>query len=121
GRRREFAAFAEFAHQEVPDPQDPATFERSKLTRRRDEALASLYSELLAVRRELPPGLPDAIEWDEDERWLKVRRGNFMLVMNFSDLELVLAGAGDRLRLATSPTTAPTAVAPVSGALLEGA
>jgi maltooligosyltrehalose trehalohydrolase len=121
GRRREFAAFAEFAHQEVPDPQDPATFERSKLTRRRDEALASLYSELLRVRGELPPGLPDPIEWDEDERWLKVRRGNFMLVINFSDRELVLAGAGDRLRLATSPTTAPSAVAPVSGALLEGA
>ena len=33
GRRREFAAFAEFG-EEVPDPQDPATFERSKLTRR---------------------------------------------------------------------------------------
>ena len=28
GRRREFAAFAEFAGEEVPDPQDPATFER---------------------------------------------------------------------------------------------
>ena len=28
GRRREFAAFAEFAGEEVPDPQDAATFER---------------------------------------------------------------------------------------------
>ena len=33
GRRREFAAFAAFAGEEVPDPQDPATFARSKLTR----------------------------------------------------------------------------------------
>ena len=33
GRRREFAAFAEFSGEEVPDPQDRATFERSKLTR----------------------------------------------------------------------------------------
>ena len=33
GRRREFAAFAAFAGEEVPDPQDPATFQRSKLTR----------------------------------------------------------------------------------------
>ena len=33
GRRSEFAAFAEFAEREVPDPQDPATFEASKLTR----------------------------------------------------------------------------------------
>ena len=33
GRRREFAAFAEFAGEEVPDPQDEATFLASKLTR----------------------------------------------------------------------------------------
>ena len=33
GRREEFAAFSQFAHEEIPDPQDPATFERSKLTR----------------------------------------------------------------------------------------
>ena len=32
GRRREFAAFAAFAGEEVPDPQDPSTFEASKLT-----------------------------------------------------------------------------------------
>ncbi len=43
GRRREFAAFARFAGEEVPDPQDPATFERSKLTRRGDPALRELY------------------------------------------------------------------------------
>src|SRR5689334_13596986 len=30
GRRREFAAFAAFAGEEIPDPQDPQTFERSK-------------------------------------------------------------------------------------------
>ena len=33
GRRREFAAFAEFSGEEVPDPQDEQTFLRSKLTR----------------------------------------------------------------------------------------
>ena len=48
GRRREFAAFAEFRGEEVPDPQDPATFERSKLTReRRAGGLRELYAELL--------------------------------------------------------------------------
>ena len=35
GRRREFEAFAAFG-EEMPDPQDPATFEASKLTGRRD-------------------------------------------------------------------------------------
>jgi maltooligosyltrehalose trehalohydrolase len=122
GRRREFEAFAEFAHQEVPDPQDPATFERSKLTRERDSELADLYAELLAVRRELPTGPPDAIAWDEDERWLKVRRGRFELVANFGDAPLTVGADGARLRLATSPATtatAPISVAPLSGALLE--
>ena len=56
GRRREFAAFAAFAGEEVPDPQDPATFRRSKLTRRGDPALRDLYGRLLAVRRELEHG-----------------------------------------------------------------
>ena len=48
GRRREFAAFAEFAGEEVPDPQDPATFEASKLTREGEpEGLRELYATLL--------------------------------------------------------------------------
>jgi len=38
GRREEFAAFSQFGEQ-IPDPQDPATFRRSKLTRRRDREL----------------------------------------------------------------------------------
>ena len=37
GRRREFAAFASFGH-DVPDPEDPQTFQDSKLTRERDPA-----------------------------------------------------------------------------------
>jgi maltooligosyltrehalose trehalohydrolase len=83
GRRREFAAFAEFG-EEVPDPQDPATFERSKLTRRRDPTLAGLYAELLSARRRLPPGDADEIEFDEAARWLRVRRGAFEIVCNFA-------------------------------------
>ena len=41
GRKREFAAFASFSGEEVPDPQAPATFERSKLApaASRDRAL----------------------------------------------------------------------------------
>jgi maltooligosyltrehalose trehalohydrolase len=83
GRRREFAAFAQFG-EEVPDPQDAATFERSKLTRRRDPALAALYAELLSARRRLAPGDADAIEFDEDSRWLRVRRGSFEIACNFA-------------------------------------
>jgi maltooligosyltrehalose trehalohydrolase len=63
GRRREFAGFSAFsdpAHRErIPDPQDPETFERSRL--RWEERLLpphdgvlALYRELLRMRREEP-------------------------------------------------------------------
>ena len=84
GRRREFAAFAEFAGEEVPDPQDPATFERSKLTRERDEAVADLFARLLRVRRQLPDE-ETVTQFDEQARWLTVDRGAYRLVCNFAD------------------------------------
>ncbi|MDQ6821298.1 MAG: malto-oligosyltrehalose trehalohydrolase [Actinomycetota bacterium] len=83
GRRAEFASFASFA-EEIPDPQDPTTFERSKLTRQVQPELAKLYQELLELRRELPHGDTDEIAFDEQERWLRVRRGEVELVCNFS-------------------------------------
>ena len=85
GRRREFAAFAEFHAREVPDPQDPATFAASKLTREGEPAgLRELHQDILRARRELPPGDAEAIEHDEHAGWLRVRRGPFVLVANFS-------------------------------------
>jgi maltooligosyltrehalose trehalohydrolase len=102
GRREEFATFSQFAHEQIPDPQDPATFERSKLTRVVDPEIAQLYRELVAVRGELPPGPVDKVSWDEDERWLRVRRGRFELLCNFGREAVTLAcEAGQRLRLAT--------------------
>jgi maltooligosyltrehalose trehalohydrolase len=83
GRRAEFASFASFA-QEIPDPQDPATFERSKLSRHAQPQIAELYEQLLSLRREAPHGDPDEIAFDEAARWLRVRRGEFELVCNFS-------------------------------------
>jgi maltooligosyltrehalose trehalohydrolase len=86
GRRREFAAFADFSTEEVPDPQDPATFERSKLTREGDATTRALYAELLRARRELPAGADvDAVHCDADVPWLRVRRGPFTLACNFAD------------------------------------
>ena len=52
GRRREFAAFAEF-EEDIPDPQDPATFERSTLTRERDPRLVCVESPYRALTRPL--------------------------------------------------------------------
>ena len=82
GRRREFAAFAQFG-EEIPDPEDPATFERSKLTRQRDPAIARLYADLFRLRRRLPRATPTRSRFDEEARWLRVRRGPFELVCNF--------------------------------------
>jgi maltooligosyltrehalose trehalohydrolase len=85
GRRDEFSAFAEFSAEEVPDPQDPATFERSKLTRHSDPAIAALYAGLLEARRALPAGREvDAVDCDGSVPWLRVRRGPFTLACNFA-------------------------------------
>ncbi|HZE06821.1 MAG TPA: malto-oligosyltrehalose trehalohydrolase [Solirubrobacteraceae bacterium] len=82
GRRREFASFAGF-DRDLPDPEDPQTFARSKLTRRGDPGLARLYRELIAWRPRLPAGTPREIEYDELARWLVVRRGEYELAANF--------------------------------------
>jgi maltooligosyltrehalose trehalohydrolase len=87
GRRREFESFSQFAGAEVPDPQDPETFLRSKLTRRADPELAALYADLLRVRRELPAGGATAVLHDEEARWLAVDRGSYRLTANFADAE----------------------------------
>src|SRR5918999_850364 len=71
GRRREFASFAAFSGEEVPDPQDEATFQRSKLTREGEpEGMLELHRELLRARRELlPPGEVDDVSFDERAGW----------------------------------------------------
>ena len=49
GRRARVRRVRRSSSEEIPDPQDPATFERSKLTRERDPELAALYAR--AARR----------------------------------------------------------------------
>jgi maltooligosyltrehalose trehalohydrolase len=82
GRRKEFAAFTQFSGEEVPDPQDPGTFERSKLTRVADPKLRELYRDLIALRRELPR--QHEASWDEPTRTLPLRRGDATLVADFA-------------------------------------
>jgi maltooligosyltrehalose trehalohydrolase len=124
GRREEFATFASFASfaQDIPDPQDPATFERSKLTRRRSEPLADLYARLLAARRRLPPDEADAIEFDEDSRWLRVRQGAFEVICNFSPERRRVRCEGSIVELATHGEPAVleghVELDPMSGALV---
>jgi maltooligosyltrehalose trehalohydrolase len=125
GRRREFASFAEFSGEEVPDPQDVATFERSKLTREgAPEGLRDLHAELLRARRELlSPGEVDDISFDERAGWLSVRRGECTLLANFSrDTVHVPRERTEEVLLAThEPSVEPgfLVLAGLSGALVR--
>jgi maltooligosyltrehalose trehalohydrolase len=83
GRRAEFESFASFGG-EVPDPEDPATFHRSMLTRRRDPGLARLYRELIQTRAALGSEEVSEVRYDETDRWLVARRGTHELVGNFA-------------------------------------
>ena len=84
GRRHEFARFAGFSG-ELPDPQDEATCERSKLTPREpeDSEPEELYVQLLRLRRELPRELEVAC--DEQARTLERRRGRATLRADFAN------------------------------------
>ncbi len=123
GRRAEFSAFASFSAEEVPDPQDVATFERSKLTRQRDQRRVGLYSELIALRDELGASEAEDIDYDEEARWLRLRRGDFELIANFSGTEINLPCVLTTLRIATHDGAAleddQLRLPPLSGALLR--
>ncbi len=81
GRRKEFESFTAFSGEGIPDPQDPETFERSKLSHQGDPELRELYRELIALRRDLPRAAEAS--WDEPSRTLTVRRGGVTLVADF--------------------------------------
>jgi maltooligosyltrehalose trehalohydrolase len=124
GRREEFASFAEFAGEEVPDPQDPATFERSKLTRERDDDLLAFYRDLLRIRRELPRGDADEIAGDDALGWLRVRRGGATMAVNFSvgEVRVPLQPASGEIVLATGQARiegSAVVLAPMTGALVR--
>ncbi|NUR06513.1 MAG: malto-oligosyltrehalose trehalohydrolase [Nocardioidaceae bacterium] len=92
GRAAEFAAHG-WAPGDVPDPQDPATFERSRLDwaerdREPHARLLAWYRDLLRLRREVPdlrdPDLAAAdVTWCD--RHLTSRRGGHLLLANLAD------------------------------------
>ncbi len=93
GRRREFAAFG-WDPADVPDPQAPATFARSKLdwtelAREPHGAVLDWHRRLVRLRRahpELTDGRLDRVrvEWDEATRWLSMSRGRITLALNLA-------------------------------------
>ncbi|MER6614398.1 malto-oligosyltrehalose trehalohydrolase [Streptomyces xantholiticus] len=105
GRRREFAAHG-WSEDQVPDPQDPATRERSCLDRSEQErephaGLLAWHRELIALRRALPdladPDLAAVkVAFDEQARWLAYRRGDLRVAVNLAKepAEIALGGGG---------------------------
>jgi maltooligosyltrehalose trehalohydrolase len=85
GRQREFATFAAFAGEDVPDPQAESTFLRSKLDwSNADTEHRRYYRTLLALRRRLREHPVADVRIDEARRIVEVDRGPVTLIMNFS-------------------------------------
>jgi len=102
GRRKEFGAFSAFADPAVqatiPDPQQPSTFQRSKLRLEEAEAgpgarLARLYRDLLELRRlDVVLRVPDRTHLDAERV-----RSDVLLVRRSQDsqVRLFIANFGD--------------------------
>jgi maltooligosyltrehalose trehalohydrolase len=109
GRRREFASHG-WASPDVPDPQDPATYQASMLDwTEPDKAphreLLAWYRALIALRRACPE-LTDArlteVSAEHDDTWIVVYRGSLRIAANLGtdpvrlpDGELLLASSNE--------------------------
>jgi maltooligosyltrehalose trehalohydrolase len=100
GRRREFAAFKQFG-EEIPDPQDEATFLASKLTRERDPDLEALYKKLIAARRIMPRAGVWVGMWQEAMRTLNVTCAGYSLLFNFSKDRAPFGCSGENVLVAS--------------------
>ena len=134
GRKAEFQDQG-WAIDDVPDPQDVATFTRSKLDwsqlgqdSHRD--MLAWYSELIALRRARPeltdPRLDRVrADFDEGARWLMVRRGCLRIAANLGPgtVRLPLGHPGVGVLAASSPGVAvdkdTVSVPPAAFAVIE--
>jgi maltooligosyltrehalose trehalohydrolase len=112
GRRREFAAHG-WASEEVPDPQDPATFERSKLdwnelAKPGHAEIFELYKQLIALRRThrdlSDPWLSKVEVWHGDQ-FVVIRRGRCIVAANLASVAqtVSLRSVPSKVLLATEP------------------
>jgi maltooligosyltrehalose trehalohydrolase len=122
GRKAEFADHG-WAAEDIPDPQDPATFQRSKLDW--DEVgtgaharLLQLYRDLITLRRTEPdfadPWLDHLhIEFDEADRWIVMHRGAFAVACNLGEQPVAVPVTGGVVlssaepQIGTDATTLP--------------
>jgi maltooligosyltrehalose trehalohydrolase len=116
GRRREFAAFG-WSPDDVPDPQDPATFERSRLDwaevdKAPHAAMLDWHRRLVRLRRRLP-GLTDGrledvrCDYDEGASWFTMTRPGVTVVVNMARFgqTVPVRGPGGAYLEGTTPAT----------------
>jgi maltooligosyltrehalose trehalohydrolase len=112
GRRAEFADHG-WRPDDLPDPQDGATFKRSRLdwseaTAPGHRELQAWYRELIALRRGRPELTDPRLDhvgaaYDEAGHWIVVRRGPIRIAANLgSSTQRLEIGAGRGLVLAAS-------------------
>ena len=104
GRKAEFAEHGWDAD-DIPDPQDPQTFQNSKLDWDEVDSgehgrLHRLYRDLIALRHG-DPDLADpwlehlTVDYDEQQRWISVARGRLRIVCNLGAEAVQVPVAGD--------------------------
>lgn len=130
GRKKEFADHGWDAD-DIPDPQDPQTFQRSKLDWSEldtgDHArLLRIYHDLIALRRSetdlADPWLEHLIvDYDEDARWIVMRRSRLAVACNLGAEPVAVPFTGELVLYSASPGVGDesTELAPYSFAILR--
>jgi maltooligosyltrehalose trehalohydrolase len=126
GRAREFESFRWAG--EVPDPQAPETFERSKLDwaeldRPEHAELLEWYRRLIALRRERPDDrrpLKPKVKFDEAAKWLRFEHAGLVSIFNFAaEPHSIPMPAGRWVAVLGSDTAAEAEAAAPALALVE--
>ena len=112
GRRREFGSHG-WAETEVPDPQDPATFERSKLDwsevgKPGHAGILDVYRRLIALRRsraDLSDPWLDKVDVEHGDQYVTMRRGHCVVAANLAPVPqtISLRAVPSKVLLATEP------------------
>jgi len=113
GRKSEFAEHGWDAD-DIPDPQDPQTFQRSKLNWEEVDAgeharLRRLYRDLIALRHN-EPDLADpwldhlVLDYDEDQHWVIMRRNRLVIACNLGTELTTVPVTGELVLAWDTPT-----------------
>jgi maltooligosyltrehalose trehalohydrolase len=113
GRKAEFAEHGWDAD-DIPDPQDPQTFARSKLNWDEVDSgeharLYAFYRDLIALRRTetdlADPWLEHVVvDYDEDRRWIVMRRNRLVIACNLSTEATSVPVSGELVLSWNSPS-----------------